>query len=733
MAGIKGWARGNVTFNKCSTVGATINVPATYKGFGNQSNTPFDNRTDATVGMILGYSSADATFIDCTTNGTVNFAAKVGVRPKAKTGTETETTPTWIGGMAGYVGGKATFTNSTNTATVNTSNTTANAVGVLSAGGFIGNAGGGLSMNGCTNNGAMVAQSSFAYLGGFVGQLKNNATNEFTNCTNGRNGTVSRAMPSANSGMAGFIGFAMGEKNPSLKIKFEGCVNQADITNIAISGDNPNGGAMLGGFVGEARCAANIEFKNCINNGDVKTATGDAVHNYQGSGGFIGCQRVAGFNWTTTVKTITTKFTNCLNNGDITSVHSAGGLVGRSIEMQKPDDTYGPYTITAENCANTGKISAPQAGGMYGAANDDSGYVCVVDVTFNKCVNAGDIDNGGKPDTAFLGGLVGDAKHGTITVTNSVSVADIAKGDAVAGIIGNIGDTITVSITNSNVLGSIDNTSKLVNPICNGKSTYKNNLFDENMIDDWFDEADYADERDVEAAIDKLGVMAVYGRDRLADLIAEVEALKDNSDDYDADKWSAVQTKLANAKSTVNKETMTISSANVSILDQSVLNKAYYELYDARMALGDKVDNSSIDDVIKQAEKLDSKEYTSESWAMLQSALASAKMAKASGDDAIIAEAEALLKDAIEDLVKIDKTPDVEQDKEDNTTKPEPEATQKPDTTDDTDKPTDGAATEPTEEAEESSGGCGGVIGVSAVAVVAVMALGMGVSFKKKD
>ncbi len=42
-AGIVGWSRGAVTFEKCSTVGATINVPATYKGFGKQNNDRLDD------------------------------------------------------------------------------------------------------------------------------------------------------------------------------------------------------------------------------------------------------------------------------------------------------------------------------------------------------------------------------------------------------------------------------------------------------------------------------------------------------------------------------------------------------------------------------------------------------------------------------------------------------------------------------------------------------------------
>jgi hypothetical protein len=464
------------------------------------------------------------------------------------------------------------------------------------------------------------------------------------------------------------------------------------------------------------------------------TSDKDSVKNYQGSGGFVGVQRIAGFDWAKNVKSISAKFTNCVNTGNIKNVHSAGGIVGRSIEMQKPDDTYS-YTMTLDNCVNMGDITAPQAGGIYGAANDDSNYACLVDMTFNKCLNGGKISGGDKADSAFLGGIIGDARQGTILITNAVNGGAIGKGAACAGIIGNVGSDIKATVNDSYVLGSIDNTSKKINPICTGEIKYNNsNYFDQRIIDDWFDEAKEVPASEVDAKVDKIGVMAGYGFDRLADLITEVNALSANQGNYDATLWEAVQTALASAKTVVDAKPLTIAANGaVTLLDQKVVNKAYYDLYNARVALGDKVDHTGIEDAIKAAEKLKAEDYTEASWMALQSALASAKAALAGGNDEIIASATEFLNNAIKGLVEAPKAP-VEDENNGN------EGEENKPNTENTEKPTEPAPTEPTDattkkpaatDAEE--GGCGSIMGGAAVVAVALVALGTGISFKKKD
>ncbi len=720
--------------------------------------TPFLN---ADVGMIAARIDGNASFSNCTSGGTLNFNAPTFVRKNSKGANEN--TPVWIGGMAGRVSGTSTFTSCKNTAMVNTTNTTAvvyvggflgnandsttftgctntavvnttNTASVVSAGGFLGNANKGITMTDCTNNGAMVSQNSTAYTGGFIGQLKNNATNTFTNCTNGAGGNVSRSMTPNNLaiGAAGFIGILHGESQTSLKVQFVNCVNDADILNTAlpagVSSQDVNEGTMLGGFIGEARCATNVEFKNCINNGDVKVSDKDTVGNYQGSGGFIGCQRIAGFSWTSSVKTITTKFINCLNTGEITSVHSAGGLVGHNIEMQKPDDTYGEYAMTIENCVNTGNITAPQAGGMYGAANDASGYSCVAKVTFNKCLNAGTISYDKDTTKAYLGGIIGDANDGVVTVSNSVNAGTVKKGNFVAGIIGNI--TLSdVNISNSYSLGEIDTESTNSNPISNGESDYKGNLFDEELFDDWFDEAKDVSLEKVEEAVDKLGIMAGYGFDRLDDMIKEIDSIEYKKAQYDATLWKAVETAYAEAKRVKGLDVLTLKSGgNAEILDQKEVNKAYYDLYDARYALGDKVLYTDLKAAISDAEELKASDYTEASWSILQIALSSAKSALTYNDQAMIDDACKTLTDAITALVKADgtpstpSTPNTPENPENNESPENPENTEASTTTKDPD------ANEPTEEK-----GCGSVLGGAAVVLLAVMAVGTGISFKKKE
>ena len=159
------------------------------------------------------------------------------------------------------------------------------------------------------------------------------------------------------------------------------------------------------------------------------------------------------------------------------------------------------------------------------------------------------------------------------------------------------------------------------------------------------------------------------------------------------------------------------------------------------MALGDKVDYSEIEDMIDEAEDLEAEDYTSASWASLQSALATAKTALASGNDEIIAAATALLKNAIDGLEEAAKTPTDGGNNDGGNNDGNNDGNEQPGPSEDEQTPNDPENTEATTDSTTKKpdatvadeGGCGSVVGAAAVLTVALVALGTGISFKKKD
>jgi hypothetical protein len=253
IAGIVGWARGAATFENCTTVGATLSIPANCKGVGALKDDTGVKIGSADIGMIVAFAEKAVTLKNCSANGTVSFSGET-----YKNGDKHA--PIFIGGLIGRVTTKATITDSINTATVVVDKASANEVGTIHVGGFVGvvDKNAEIYMTRCSNNAPVIAQDAIAYIGGFVGELRYAKVSEFLNCTNGRNGTVNRSQEDANAGIAGFVGFALGENVVGVKVKFEGCVNNADIMTVAINKKTVNGGAMIGGFVGESRCVANL-------------------------------------------------------------------------------------------------------------------------------------------------------------------------------------------------------------------------------------------------------------------------------------------------------------------------------------------------------------------------------------------------------------------------------------------------------------------------------------------
>ena len=190
---------------------------------------------------------------------------------------------------------------------------------------------------------------------------------------------------------------------------------------------------------------------------------------------------------------------------------------------------------------------------------------------------------------------------------------------------------------------------------------------------------------DLDAAIAALKQLGNF--DELDAMIESVDSLVEAK--HTAESWANLQAAIEaieNAKKPASK-------GNVSVDDIAAL-KAALEV--AIAGLEAYADFTDLNALIATAEALVEADYTTESWAALQAAIADAKTLAAK-TDALASEADAALNTlqaAIDSLVEA------------------------------------AAPTEPATEPEES--GCGGVIGVSAVVITAVLGLGA-VVLKKRD
>ncbi|MCD8190135.1 MAG: fibronectin type III domain-containing protein, partial [Clostridiales bacterium] len=128
----------------------------------------------------------------------------------------------------------------------------------------------------------------------------------------------------------------------------------------------------------------------------------------------------------------------------------------------------------------------------------------------------------------------------------------------------------------------------------------------------------------------------------LTTAIEQAEAL--NESDYTADSWADLQTALTAAKTVVANAAATQSEADEAA---TALTSAISALETLPV-----VDSSALTTAIEQAEPLNESDYTTDSWATLQSALESAKIVAANGSAAQdeVDEAAAALTSAISGL-----------------------------------------------------------------------------------
>lgn len=306
----------------------------------------------------------------------------------------------------------------------------------------------------CVNYGNISITSSHAKIGGIVGTcIANN--NTYANCEN--YGTISNTL---NKYVAGIVGHLYATNSTSkMSYFFNNCLNAGEI--IA----NSRSGGIVGGYdTGATLFNAN----GCGNYGNitlVQKTSGD-----YGSGGIAG-------------KVAVGVVQNCVNFGNVISQLTAdsvdvniGGIIGYANNDfkdvtgagYKPGDGKGIF-----DCENYGKICGSQrVGGIvascavdikrctnYGQVTVDynqnskvsyaggiSSGTMITGVTFEDCVNRGEVFMKTKAVSQFVGGIIGHSGGGfNFTAKNCENYGYVYGNYCVGGIMGTTGSAGTTA------------------------------------------------------------------------------------------------------------------------------------------------------------------------------------------------------------------------------------------------------------------------------------------------
>ena len=301
------------------------------------------NTNKTSIGALVGYlynSSIENITSYVTVKGTGNLGGIVGNMQQAAAKVSKNlvnygnvTGTNCVGGIAGLLGGG--IADSVNWGTITNTNTSGTGTG-----GIAGSGNWSSNVTNSINYG--VINSVGSGTAGIIGKTIKDTTATITNCVN--NGTISGAASSA--GIFGMI-------EDTGKATITGCTNNGNVTGTNTTGgiagkavgtfeNCTNNGDIIGSGWSIAGVVGNVTgtISGCVNNGNVDSAAG-------GTGGIAGDG--SGL----------ISITNSTNNGNITATGKwgVGGIFGNSINTSD----------VISDCVNTGTIkSAGQLGGIVG-------------------------------------------------------------------------------------------------------------------------------------------------------------------------------------------------------------------------------------------------------------------------------------------------------------------------------------------------------------------------------
>ena len=356
IGGVTGYTNAAVQISNCSSA-MTLNIGGAFEA---TSNNYF-----GTGGIVGNIAHDDATLIDCSNTGNINWSQEISAKGYS-----------FLGGVAGRSQGVISGCSNSGTVTYSGMNSAQNPF----IGGIVGTNSkvSGDRICNCTNNGDIVVNTStqsskYVYFGGIAGRGYGDIT-----ATNNGN-LVLTQITCTKLYVAGLVaqaesGSITGTNNGSLTIS-DACTGKEDI--------------LAGGIVANAKVAIN----NCTNTGAITNA--GAVTK---KGQYVDIGGIAGYN------DGNSPLTNCSNSGEISNTGNSAGYVCVG-------GISGENDAEMTDCANTGKVSNSGCaasgyptclGGVTGLTYSDNLTSCSSSV--------GEVLNTSACTTVRVGGLVGYIK-----------------------------------------------------------------------------------------------------------------------------------------------------------------------------------------------------------------------------------------------------------------------------------------------------------------------------------
>lgn len=296
----------------------------------------------------------------------------------------------YVGGIAGYAYTGSVFTECVNRGKLETPASAGYIAGIVAFGQE------GVSYIKCGNEGTLTTTGTTGYIAGICAE---SSESRFEECYNKADINLEKVLY-----LGGIVGRMSGSKNATQIYNFIKCSNSGNI----------RGKAQIGGistYASSTVGAAMGQYTNCVNTGNLEAVSNTSSSSSPAAAGIAAQYKPGSY------------YLNCSNSGTISvtdKAYGAGGILGTTSGVATQD-----YTITVENCLNTGEIkglgsSCYWAGGIIGHANDF--------VLINNCTNTAPVSA-----QYGAGGIAGALWGKNARIDDSRNTGDITVDRRMAG------------------------------------------------------------------------------------------------------------------------------------------------------------------------------------------------------------------------------------------------------------------------------------------------------------
>ena len=296
----------------------------------------------------------------------------------------------YVGGIAGYAYTGSVFTECVNRGKLETTASAGYIAGIVAFGQE------GVSYIKCGNEGTLTTTGTTGYIAGICAE---SSESRFEECYNKADINLEKVLY-----LGGIVGRMSGSKNATQIYNFIKCSNSGNI----------RGKAQIGGistYASSTVGAAMGQYTNCVNTGNLEAVSNTSSSSSPAAAGIVAQYKPGSY------------YLNCSNSGTISvtdKAYGAGGILGTTSGVATQD-----YTITVENCLNTGEIkglgsSCYWAGGIIGHANDF--------VLINNCTNTAPVSA-----QYGAGGIAGALWGKNARIDDSRNTGDITVDRRMAG------------------------------------------------------------------------------------------------------------------------------------------------------------------------------------------------------------------------------------------------------------------------------------------------------------